>query len=138
MGYEPADGLSEAHAVGLYSRVSVFQDESEQQGLSQVLLTLRTENTRALPTGVFDYFEVPGFSGHILTPDPGYGVPKVGLFNTLGLGFRFNGESSSLHCYPLADERTGSPETLSEVASLLVSTVDDRLRPYASTIPVHR
>ncbi|WP_323083168.1 hypothetical protein [Klebsiella quasipneumoniae] len=137
MGYEPADGLSEAHAVGLYSRVSVFQDESGQQGLSQVLLTLRTENTRAQPAGVFDFFQIPGLNGHILTPDPGYGVPKVGRFNALGLGFRFRGESSSLHCYTLADERTGSPETLSEVASLLVSTVDDSLRPYASTIPVH-
>jgi hypothetical protein len=45
LGYAPADGLSEAHAVGLYSRVAVFQGESGQQGLSQVLLTLRTENT---------------------------------------------------------------------------------------------
>ena len=137
MGYEPADGLSEAHAVGLYSRVSVFQDESGQQGLSQVLLTLRAENTRTLPTGVFDFFQIPGLNGHILTPDPGYGVPKVGHFNTLGLGFRFHDESSSLHCYTLADERTGPAETLSEVASLLVSTVDDSLRPYAATIPVH-
>ncbi|HBQ6237253.1 TPA: hypothetical protein L8M78_003687 [Klebsiella quasipneumoniae subsp. similipneumoniae] len=51
MGKAPANGLSEAHAVGVYSRVAVFQDESGQKGLSQVLLTLRTENTQALPAG---------------------------------------------------------------------------------------
>ena len=45
----PANGLSEAHAVGVYSRVAVFRDESGQKGHSQVLLTLRTENTQALP-----------------------------------------------------------------------------------------
>lgn len=48
MGKAPANGLSEAHAVGVYSRVAVFQDESGQKGHSQVLLTLRTENTQAL------------------------------------------------------------------------------------------
>ena len=38
MGKAPANGLSEAHAVGVYSRVAVFQDESGQKGHSQVLL----------------------------------------------------------------------------------------------------
>ncbi|MEB5959761.1 hypothetical protein MXL39_05860 [Enterobacter sichuanensis] len=138
MGLTPADGLSEAHAVGLYSRVAVYQDERGQKGLNQVLLTLRTENTRALPPGVFDLFEIPSLSGHILTPDPGYGVPFIGNFNLLTIGFRFHRESCSLHCYTLSDERTGPAATLSEVASTLVSTVDDKLRPYASTIPVQR
>ncbi|HGK4495740.1 TPA: hypothetical protein ACJ2TF_005168, partial [Klebsiella pneumoniae] len=32
MGKAPANGLSEAHAVGVYSRVAVFQDESGQKG----------------------------------------------------------------------------------------------------------
>lgn len=137
MGFTPADGLSEAHAVGLYSRVAVFQDESGHKGLNQVLLTIRTENTRALPEGLFDCFEVPALEGHILTPDPGYGAPFFGQFNLKSLGFRFIGETSSLHCYTLADDLTGPAQTLSEVASTLVSTVDDKLRPYASTIPVH-
>lgn len=138
MGFEPADGLSEAYAVGLYSRVAVYQDENGQKGLNQVLLTLRTENTRALPPGVFDLFDIPVLDGHILTPDPGYGVPVVSNFNVLKIGFRFHGESSSLHCYTVVDGKTGSEQTLSEVANILVSAVDDRLRPYASTIPVHR
>lgn len=75
MGKAPANGLSEAHAVGVYSRVAVFQDESGQKGHSQVLLTLRTENTQALPAGEFDQFELPFCNGHILVPDPGYGAP---------------------------------------------------------------
>lgn len=77
MGYEPANRLSEGHAVGLYSTVAMFQDESGQQELSQVLLTLRAENTRAFPPGAFDKFELPNCDGHILTPDPGVGVPFV-------------------------------------------------------------
>lgn len=137
-GLEPANGLSEAHAVGVYSRVSVFQDESGQKGLSQVLLTLRTENTRALPAGVFDQFELPYCNGHILTPDPGYGVPIVFPNNALGMGFRFREESSSLHCYSVEDLRIGTTQTLTEVAEALVSTVDAPLRAYASTIPVTR
>lgn len=137
MGYGPADGLSEAHAVGLYSRVAVFQDESGQQGLSQVLLTLRTENTRALPAGAFDQFELPNCNGHILTPDPGFGVPFVGQFNFLSMGFRFREESCSLHCYTIEDARIGATQTLTEVAEALVSNVDAPLRAYASTIPVH-
>jgi hypothetical protein len=93
LGLEPANGLSEAHAVGLYSRVSVFQGAGGQQGLSQVLLTLRTENTRALPAGAFEHFELPT-SGHILTPDPGYGAPLIFQNSVLGMGFRFREETS--------------------------------------------
>ncbi|VGC18781.1 Uncharacterised protein [Klebsiella pneumoniae] len=81
MGKAPANGLSEAHAVGVYSRVAVFQDESGQKGHSQVLLTLRTENTQALPAGEFDQFELPFCNGHILVPDPGYGAPL--FFSTM-------------------------------------------------------
>ena len=81
MGKAPANGLSEAHAVGVYSRVAVFQDESVQKGHSQVLLTLRTENTQALPAGEFDQFELPFCNGHILVPDPGYGAPL--FFSTM-------------------------------------------------------
>lgn len=44
-------------------RFSVFQDESGQQGLSQVLLILSTENTWAMLAGVFDQFELPYFNG---------------------------------------------------------------------------
>ena len=110
LGYAPADGLSEAHAVGLYSRVAVFQDESGQQGLSQVLLTLRTENTRALPAGAFEQFEPPNCIVHILTPDPGFGVPIIGQFNFLSMGFRFREESCSLHCYTVEDSRVGHPD----------------------------
>lgn len=135
MDQEPANGLSEAHAVGLYSRVSVFQDESGQKGLSQVLLALRTENTRALPPSAFDQFALPYFNGQILTPDPGYGAPNIYPNNALGMGFRFREESSSLHCYTVEDSRIGPPQTLTEVAEALVSSVDDPLRAYASTIP---
>lgn len=135
MGYEPVDGLSEAHAVGLYSRVSVFQDESGQKGLRQVLLTLRTENTRALPAGAFDQFELPNCHGHILTPDPGFGLPFAGQFNLLSMGFRFREESCSLHCYSVEDSRIEATQTLTEVAEALVSNVDAPLRAYVSTIP---
>ncbi|CQJ67388.1 TPA: hypothetical protein ACJIYU_004593 [Yersinia enterocolitica] len=137
LGLEPADVLSEAHAVGLYSRVSVFQDESGQQGLSQVLLALRTENTRALPAGAFDKFELPYCNGQILTPDPGYGAPNIFPNNALGMGFRFREGSCSLHCYTVDDARIGATQTLTEVAEALVSNVDAPLRAYASTIPVN-
>lgn len=45
----------------------MFQAESDLKALSQVLLTLRTANTRALPAGEFEQFELPYFTGHILT-----------------------------------------------------------------------
>ncbi|ENF4651804.1 hypothetical protein ABRF32_003862 [Salmonella enterica] len=136
LGLESANGLSEAHAVGIYSRVAVFQDESGQQGLSQVLLTLRTENTRALPVGVFEQFELPYCIGNILTPDPGFGSTYVGQLNLLTMGFRFREESCSLHCYTVEDDRIGATQTLTEVAEALVSNVDAPLRAYASTIPL--
>nr|VXZ92983.1 Uncharacterised protein [Klebsiella pneumoniae] len=109
MGKAPANGLSEAHAVGVYSRVAVFQDESGQKGHSQVLLTLRTENTQALPAGEFDQFELPFCNGHILVPDPGYGAPLFFLNNVLGLGFRFREGTCSMHCYTVEDARLGLP-----------------------------
>ncbi|MDN4129867.1 hypothetical protein [Pantoea ananatis] len=137
MGLHPADGLSEAHAQGIYSRVAIFQDESGQKGLSQILLTLRTENTRALPSGVFEGFMLPVCSGHFLTPDPGYGSPFFYSNNSLGFGFLFRDETSSLHCYTVDDARTGLIQSLTEVAEALVTSVDERLRPYAATIPVH-
>jgi hypothetical protein len=115
----------------------VFQGAGGQQGLSQVLLTLRTENTRALPAGAFEHFELPTCSGHILTPDPGYGAPLIFQNSVLGMGFRFREETSSLHCYSVEDERIGVTQTLTEVAESLVTSVDDRLRPYAATIPIH-
>ncbi|WP_228262562.1 hypothetical protein, partial [Klebsiella pneumoniae] len=124
MGKAPANGLSEAHAVGVYSRVAVFQDESGQKGHSQVLLTLRTENTQALPAGEFDQFELPFCNGHILVPDPGYGAPVVFLNNVLGLGFRFREGTCSMHCYTVEDARLGATQTLTEVAEALVSNVE--------------
>ena len=138
LGLEPANGLSEAHAVGLYSRVSVFQDKSGQKGPSQVLLTLRTENTRALPAGAFDQFDLPFCNGHILVPDPGYGAPNIYPNNALGLGFRFQEESCSLHCYSVEHAPIGDTQTLSELAQALVDGVDDTLRAYAATIPVNQ
>ena len=138
MGKAPANGLSEAHAVGVYSRVAVFQDESGQKGHSQVLLTLRTENTQALPAGEFDQFELPFCNGHILVPDPGYGAPVVFLNNVLGLGFRFREGTCSMHCYTVEDARLGATQTLTEVAESLVSNVDAPLRAYAATIPVNQ
>ncbi|ALX97211.1 hypothetical protein AV650_11135 [Serratia fonticola] len=137
LGLEAADGLSEAHAVGVYLRAAIFQDASAEKGVNQVLLTLRTENTRALPTGAIDRFKLPYCNGHILTPDPGYGAPIIFDNNALGMGFRFQGESCSLHCYSVEDSRIGSTQTLSEVASALVDGVDEMLRAYASTIPVN-
>lgn len=137
MSREPANGLSEDHAVGVYSRVSVFHDESGQNGLSQVLLTLRTENTGALPPGAFAQFELPCCNGHILMPDPGYGAPVVFPNNVLDMGFRFREESCSLHCYTVEDARLGATQTLTEVAEALVSNVDAPLRAYAATIPVN-
>ncbi|MDE4631079.1 hypothetical protein [Klebsiella pneumoniae] len=138
LGLAPANGLSEAHAKGVYSRVSVFQDESRQKGLSQVLLTLRTENTRDLPAGAFDQFQLPGCNGHILTPDPGYGTPYIFPNNAYVLGFRFREESCSLHCYSVEHTPIGDTQTLSELAQALVDGVDETLRAYAATIPVNQ
>lgn len=41
--------------------------------MRQILLTLRTENTRALPADAIQRFVLPFCNGHILMPDPGYG-----------------------------------------------------------------
>lgn len=136
LGLAPANGLSEAHAKGVYSRVSVFQDESRQKGLSQVLLTLRTENTRALPAGAFEQFQLPNCTGHILTHDPGYGTPYIFPNNVYVLGFRFREESCSLHCYSVEHVPIGDTQTLSELA--LVDGVDETHRAYAATIPVNQ
>ncbi|MCI4031820.1 hypothetical protein [Dickeya dianthicola] len=138
LSLEPADGLSEARAKGIYSRAVIFQGESGEKGQSQVLLTLRTENTRALPVGAIDLFFLPPCNGHILAPNPGYGAPVIYSNNVLGMGFRFLEESCSLHCYSVDDARIGDTQTLSEVANALVDGVDETLRAYAATIPVHQ
>lgn len=138
MGKAPANGLSEAHAKGVYSLVSVFQDESGQKGHSHVLLTLRTENTQALPAGAVDQFDLPFCNGHILVPDPGYGAPVVFPNNVLGLKFHFREGACSLHCYTVEDARLGATQTLTEVAEALASNVDAPLRAYAATIPVNQ
>lgn len=137
MGHDPADRLYEARAKGFYSQAEIFEGESGEKGLRQVLLTLRTENTRALPPGAIKAFSLPYCNGHILTPDPGYGEPLIFQNNTLGLGFRFREESCSLNCYSVEDARIGDTQTLSELANALVDGVDETLRAYAATIPIH-
>lgn len=89
-----------------------------------------------MPAGAFEQFELPHFNGQILTPDPGYGAPKIFPNNALGMGFRFRDEYCSLHCYTVEDARIVATQTLTEVAESLVSNVDAPLRAYASTIPV--
>lgn len=109
-----------------------------EKGLRQVLLTLRTENTRALPPAAIKAFSLPYCNGHILTPDPGYGEPLIFQNNALGMGFRFREGSCSLHCYSVEDARIGDTQTLSELANALVDGVDETLRAYAATIPVNQ
>ncbi|WP_240947017.1 hypothetical protein [Dickeya zeae] len=132
-----ANTLTEAHATGVYSHAAILQTDPAQAGYSQVLLTLRTENTNPLPRNALDSFPLPFCPGNILTPDPGYGVPLTHA-NSLGMGFRFTEDTSSLHCYSVHDERIGQTQTLSEVAHALVTVVDEQLRPYASTFPVSK
>ncbi|EEF2420544.1 hypothetical protein NCL57_005010 [Salmonella enterica] len=105
--------------------------------MRQVLLTLRTENTRALPTGAIQQFGLPGCNGHILTPDSGYGAPVLYTNNALGMGFRFRGDTCSLHCYSVESPQLGETQTLTEVAEALVSSIDEPLKAYASAIPVN-
>ncbi|WP_230863574.1 hypothetical protein [Enterobacter asburiae] len=136
MGFDPAERLFEARAKGIYSQAEIFEDESGEKGLRQVLLTLRTENTRALPPDAIKAFSLPYCNGHILTPDPGYAEPLIFPNSVLGLGFRFREGTSSLHCYSVEDARIGDTQTLSELASALVDGVDETLRAYAQTIPV--
>lgn len=135
-GLEPANAPSEAGAEGVYARVQILQAEATQPGFSHVLMTLRTENTRPLPTNVFGQFALPNCNGNLLSPDPGYGIPFIYPNNSLGMGFSFKEEICSLHCYTVTDPRLGPTATLSEVATALVSAVDDTLRPYAVTFPV--
>lgn len=134
MGLDPADRLYEARAKGFYSQAEVFQGEGGEKGLRQVLLTLRTENTRALPAGATKLFSLPNCNGHILMPDPGYGAPFIYQNNALGIGFRFQEESCSLHCYSVEDSRIGDTQTLSELANALVDGVDETLRAYTATM----
>lgn len=122
----------------MYTRVEIFQAENGQEGLSHVLMTLRTENTRALPASAFERFALPYSVGNILAPDPGYGVPYIHPNNELGMGFRFNEEICSLHCYSVTDSRIGPTQTLSEVAIALVSAVDEPLKPYSSAFTVNK
>lgn len=136
MGLDPAERLFEAQAKGFYSQAEIFEDESGEKGLRQVLLTLRTANTRALPPDAIKAFSLPYCNGHILTPDPGYGEPLIFQNSVLGMGFRFREGTSSLHCYSVEDARIGDTQTLSELASALVDGVDETLRAYAHTIPV--
>jgi hypothetical protein len=135
MGLDPAERLFEVQAKGFYSQAEIFQGESGEKGQRQVLLTLRSENTRALPPGAIRRFSLPYCNGHILTPDPGYGEPLIYQNNVLGMGFRFQEESCSLHCYSVEDARIGDTQTLSELANALVDGVDETLRAYAATIP---
>ncbi|WP_393970421.1 hypothetical protein [Kluyvera intermedia] len=138
LGLDPAERLYEAWAKGIYSQAEIFQDESGEKGLRQILLTLRTENTRALPADAIKLFSLPNCIGHILMPDPGYGVPFIYQNHSLGMGIRFREESCSLHCYSVEDARIGDTQTLSELANALVDGVDETLRAYAATIPVNQ
>lgn len=133
LGLEPAERLYEARAKGFYSQAEIFQGENGEKGLRQILLTLRTENTRALPAGAIKAFSLPVCNGHLLTPDPGYGAPLIFQDRALGLGFRFREESCSLHCYSVEDSRIGDTQTLSELANALVDGVDETLRTHAIT-----
>ncbi|HFZ4876203.1 hypothetical protein ACTJKW_02610 [Serratia marcescens] len=133
---EPAERLYQARAKGVYSQAEIFEGENGEKGLRQVLLTLRTENTRALPADAIQLFTLPACNGHFLTPDPGYGAPIIFPNNALGMGFRFREESCSLHCYSVEAPQIGDTQTLTEVAEALVNNVDASLRAYASTLPV--
>ncbi|WP_246316605.1 hypothetical protein [Scandinavium goeteborgense] len=137
LGLDPAERLYQARAKGVYSQAEIFEGENGAKGLRQVLLTLRTENTRALPADAIQLFTLPNCNGHILTPDPGYGAPILLANNVLSMGFRFREESCSLHCYSVVAPQIGDTRTLTEVAAALVSQVDDPLKAYASTIPVN-
>lgn len=134
---DPAKRLYQARAKGVYSHAEIFEAEKGEEGMRQVLLTLRTENTRALPTGAIQQFGLPGCNGHILTPDPGYGAPVLYTNNALGMGFRFRGDTCSLHCYSVEAPQLGETQTLTEVAEALVSSIDEPLKAYASAIPVN-
>ncbi|HBS5696256.1 TPA: hypothetical protein MAK63_005069 [Klebsiella variicola] len=138
MGLDPAERLYETGAKGIYSHAEIFKDDSDEKGLRQVLLTLHTEDTRILPADATKLFSLPVCNGHILTPDPGYGVPIIFPNNVLGLGFRFREEYCSLHCYSVEHDRIGDTQTLSELAQALVDCVDETLRAYAATIPVNQ
>lgn len=137
-GLPAANALTASGAQGVYTRVEIFQAENGQEGLSHVLMTLRTENTRSLPASVFERFALPYCNGNMLAPDPGYGVPYIHPNNALGMGFRFKEEICSLHCYSVTDARIGPTQTLSEVAIALVSAVDEPLKPYSSTFTVNK
>ncbi|MNR00919.1 hypothetical protein D3C85_1167090 [compost metagenome] len=134
---DPAERLYQAQAKGVYSHAEIFQGESDEKGLRQILLTLRTENTRALPANAIQQFVLPYCNGHILTPDPGYGAPIIFSNNALGMGFRFRDDTCSLHCYSVEALQIGETQTLTEVAEALVSSIDESLKAYASTIPVN-
>jgi len=137
MGLEPAERLYEGRAKGFYSRAEIFPGENGKKGLRQVLLTLRTENTRSLPDGAITCFDLPNCNGHILMPDPGYGAPLIYQNNALGIGFRFKEESCSLHCYSVEDARIGDTQTLTELANALVTGIDETLRTYTTTTSVN-
>lgn len=134
---DPAKRLYQARAKGIYSHAEIFDAESGDEGMRQVLLTLRTENTLALPADAIQQFGLPYCTGHILTPDPGYGAPIIYSNNALGIGFRFRDDTCSLHCYSVDVPQIGEIQTLTEVAEALVSFIDDSLKAYASTIPVN-
>lgn len=136
-GLERAIGLSEVSAMGVYARAAIFQPDNSEKGLYQVLIALRTENTRALPSEAIERFTLPYCNGHILAPDPGYGAPVIFGNNNLGMGYRFKEDSCSLHLYSIEDSRIGETQTLSEVANALVDSIDENLRAYAATIPVN-
>lgn len=134
---DPAERLYQARAKGVYSHAEIFEAESGEEGMRQVLLTLRTENTRALPGDAIRQFSLPYCNGHFLTPDPGYGAPFIYTNNVLCMGFRFRDDTCSLHCYSVDFPQIGDTQTLTEVAEALVSSVDESLKAYASTVPVN-
>lgn len=134
---DPAKRLYQTRAKGVYSHAEIFEAERGEEGMRQVLLTLRAENTRALPADAIRQFSLRYCNGHILTPDPGYGTPIIYSNNALGMGLRFLDDTCSLHCYSVEAPQIRETQTLTEVAEALVSSVDDALKAYASTIPVN-
>ena len=138
MGKAPANGLSEAHAVGVYSRSQCFRMKAARKGHSQVLLTpSHREYAGAAGRREFDQFDLPFCNGHILVPDPGYGAPLFSQQCTRH-GVPLPGRNllhALLHCG--GRPARGLPDTDGSGGSAR-RNVNAPLRAYAATIPVNQ
>ncbi|EIP3952605.1 hypothetical protein LSB85_004504 [Salmonella enterica] len=137
-GLPPANPLTEADALGVFSRVVILPEEKAASCVRPMLIVLRTENTRNLPESAFCGLGLPEIHGHFIIPETAYTdiYQQPGRVNLVG--FRFRENTCMLNCHSIPAHMIDNPLSLSEVARMYADAIDEKLRPLAGELKDQR